>query len=60
VRKHATEGDCAENSQVKELIMDGSLESCQAAPKKQFRREESFRSMNRVRLRACSVFLRPY
>ena len=53
----ATEGARARNSQVNELIVDGTLESRIAAPKKQSLRGESFRLVNRVRLTlARSVF----
>ena len=54
----ATEGARARNSQVNELIVDGTLESCIAAPKKQSLRGESFRLHNRARLTlARSVLL---
>jgi len=53
-----TEGARAGNSQVPELIADGTLESRIAAPTKQSPMGESFRSCNRARLQlARSAFL---
>ena len=47
--RHTTEGARAQNSQVTELIADGTLESRIAAPTKQSHTGESFRSGNRAR-----------
>lgn len=55
----ATEGARARNSQVNELIVDGTLESCIAAPKKQSLRGESFRLHNRARLTLARSVLLP-
>ena len=57
---HATEGARARNSQVKELIVDGTLESCCGGTEEAISAQlgESFRLWNRARQCRRALFFR--
>ena len=59
---HTTEGACAKNSQVKELIADGTLESCRGSAEEAIPDPpgESFRFTNRARQTWRALFFALY